>query len=152
MEWGCTAEHDNYTFDPKSCLWNTQVEYLEKPLHCQKSYLQQVPTMLPGPGDQFVQTTCFYFTNQLSWLVSDQDLFGNLDNFDVDVDNPFGKYVPPNGLLSTINLGQGYNSAYLHKVKDPAKGFMMPINFASDENRLQKGGKAPGLLFATLLI
>jgi hypothetical protein len=75
-------------------------------------------------------------------LVSDRALFGNLDNFDVNVDDPFGKYVPPKELLSTVDSSQWYNSAYQHKVKDPSKDFVMPIIFARDEMHLQKGGKA----------
>jgi hypothetical protein len=72
----------------------------------------------------------------------------------VIIDNPFGKYVPPNRLLFTVNWGQWYNSAYHHKVKDPAKHFMMPISFACDERHLQSGGKATSqpLLFTTSIL
>ena len=106
MEWGRAAAQDNYNFNPTRTSRNAQVKYLEKWLQCQKSRPQQVHTNLPGPGDQGVQTTCFNFTNQLYSLVLDRALFGNLDNLDVNVDDPYGKYVPPNGLLSTVNLGQ----------------------------------------------
>jgi hypothetical protein len=119
MGWARDAALAKYTFNPTHTLRNAQVKYLEKWLQCQKCRPQQVPTNLPGPGDQVVQTTCFNFTNQLYSLVSDRALFGNLDNLDVNVDDPFGKYVPPNGLLSTVNLGQWYQSAYRHEVKDP---------------------------------
>jgi hypothetical protein len=90
-----------------------------------------------------MQTTCFNITSQLYLLVSDQALFGTLDKLDVNVDNPFAKYIPPNRLLSTTNSGQWYNSVYCFKVKDPAKHFMMPHHHvACDEIHLQKGGKA----------
>ena len=112
------------------------MKYLENWLQCQNSRPKQIPTPLPGPLHQVVQTTTFNFTNQLFTLVSDQALFGNLDNLDVTVGNPFGKYVPPNGLLSTVNSGQWYNSAYRHEVKDPSKDFLMPIIFACDETHL----------------
>jgi hypothetical protein len=86
--------------------------------------------------------------------VLDRALFGNLDNLDVNVDDPYGKYVPPNGLLLTVNLGQWYNSAYRHEVKDPSKDFMMPIIFACNETHLRKGGKASSwpLLFTTSIL
>ena len=101
-----------------------------------------------------MQTTTFDFANQLFTLVSDQALFGNLDNLDVNVDDPFGKYVSPNGLLSTVNSGQWYNSAYQHKVNDPTKDFVMPIIFACDKTHLGKGGKAASwpLLFTTSIL
>jgi hypothetical protein len=100
-----------------------------------------------------VQITCFNFTNQLYSLVLDRALFGNLDNLDVNVDDPYGKYVPPNGLLSTVNSGQWYNSAYRHEVKDPAKD-LRPIMFACDEMHLRKSGKAFSwpLLFTTSIL
>ena len=154
MEWGRAAEHDNYNFNPTRSSRNAQVKYLEKWLQCQKSRPQQVPTTLPGPVPQVVQTTCFNFTNQLYSLVSDRALFGNLDNLDVNLDNPFGKYVPPTGLLSTTNSGQWYNMAYRHEVKDPSKDFMMPIIMACDETHLRKGGKAASwpILFTTSIL
>jgi hypothetical protein len=81
-------------------------------------------------------------------------LFGNLDKLDVNVDNPFGKYVPSSGLLSTVNSGQWYNSAYQHEVKDPSKGYLMPIIFACDETHLRKDGNAASwpLLFTPSIL
>jgi hypothetical protein len=154
MNWGSAARLDNYHFNPTRSSRNARVKYLEKWLQCQYSRPQQILTPLPGPFPQVVQTTTFNFTNQLFTLISDQVLFGNLDNLDVNVDDPFGKYVPPNGLLSTINSGQWYNTAYRHEVKDPSKDFMIPIIFACDETHLQKGGKAAAwpLLFTTLVL
>jgi hypothetical protein len=154
MEWGSAARLDNYNFNPTRSSRNAQVKYLENWLQCQNSRPKQIPTPLPGPLHQVVQTTTFNFTNQLFTLVSDQALFGNLDNLDVTVGNPFGKYVPPNGLLSTVNSGQWYNLAYRHEVKDPSKDFLMPIIFACDETHLRKGGKAASwpLLFTTSIL
>jgi hypothetical protein len=112
------------------------------------------PHTASRPFPQVVQTTAFNSTNQLFTLISDQNLFGNLNNLDVNVDDPFGKYVPPNGLLSTVNSGQWYNTAYRHEVKDPSKDFMMPIIFACDETHLRKGGNAASwpLLFTTSIL
>ena len=154
MDWGRAARHDNYNFNPTRSSRNAQVKYLEKWLQCQHSRPQQIPTLLPGPLQQVVQTTSFNFTSQLQSLVSDQALFGTLDNLDVNVDDPFGKYVPPSGLLSTTNSGQWYNSAYLHEVKDPSIDSMMPIIMACDETHLRKGGKAASwpLLFTTSIL
>jgi hypothetical protein len=154
MDWGSAAHLDNYNFNPTRSCRNAQVKYLENRLQCQHSRPHQIPTRLPAPLQQVVQTTTFNFTNQLFMLVSDQALFGNLDNLDVNVDNPFGKHVPPNRLLSTVNSGHWYNSAYCHKVKNPSKDFMMPIIFACDETHLRKGGKAASwpLLFNTSIL
>jgi hypothetical protein len=154
MNWGSAERLDNYHFNPTRSSRKAQVKYIEKWLQCQYSCPQQIPTPLPGPFPQVVQTITFNFTNQLFTLISDQVLFGNLDNLNVNVDDPFGKYVPPNGLVSTVNSGQWYNTAYRHKVKDPSKYSMMPIIFACDETHLQKGGKAASwpLLFTTSIL
>jgi hypothetical protein len=107
--------------------------------------------MLPGPAKQVVQSICFNFTHQLHLLVSDRTLFPKLDNLDDNADNPSHKCVPPNVSLSTTNLGQWYNMAHRHKVKNPAKDFIIPIIMACDETHLQKGGKASSwpFLFTT---
>jgi hypothetical protein len=154
MNWGSAARLDNYHFSPTRSSRNAQVKYLEKWLQCQYSRKQQIPTPLPGPFPQVVQTTTFNFTNQLFTLISYQVLFGNLDNLDVNVDDQFGKHVSPDGLLSTVNSGQWYNTAYRHEVRDPSKDFMMPFIFACDEMHLRKGGKAASwpLLFTTSIL
>jgi hypothetical protein len=130
------------------------MKYLEKWLKCENARPQQIPTLLPGPVEQIVQTTCFNFARQLYTMVSDQALFGALDNLDVNADDRFGKYVSPNELLSTTNSGQWYKDAYRHEVKDPAKDFMMPIIMACDETYLRKGSKASSwpLLFTTSIL
>ena len=154
IEWGRAAQHDNYNFNPQRSSRNAQVKYLEKWLRCQNSRPKQIPTQLPGPLDQVVQTTCFNFTNQLYSLVSDLALFGDLNNLDVNINDPFGKYVSIDGLLSTTNSGQWYNMAYRHEVKNPAKDFLMPIIMACDETHLRKGSKAASwpLLFTTSIL
>jgi hypothetical protein len=59
-----------------------------------------------------IQVTRFNFTNQLHALLSDHALVGNLDNLDVNPADPFAKYAPPSGRLSTVNSGAIYDLAY----------------------------------------
>ena len=51
-EWGRAARADNYNFNPPRSTRNAQVKYLETWLHLQKSRPQQIPTILPGPGNR----------------------------------------------------------------------------------------------------
>jgi hypothetical protein len=77
------------------------------------------------------------------------------DNLDVNADDPFEiRSTQQIEKLSTTDSGQWYNIAYCHKVKDPAKDFMIPIIIACDETCLRKGGKASSwpLLFTTLIL
>jgi hypothetical protein len=105
---------------------------------------QDLVTRLCKPPVLILQSSC------IPWF----RFFGILDNLDVNVDDPFGKYILPNGLLSTVTPGQWYNSAYRHEVKDPAKDLMMPIIFACEEMHLRKGGKTASwpLLFTTSIL
>jgi hypothetical protein len=90
MNRGSVTHLDNYHFNPTRSSRKAQVKHLKKWLRCQYSRPQQIPTPLPGPFPQAVQTTTFNSTNQLFTFISDQVLFGNLDNLDVNVDDPFG--------------------------------------------------------------
>jgi hypothetical protein len=93
MEWRHhAAQHDNYVFNPQRSSRNAQVKHLRNWLQCQNSGPQQISTMPPGPVEQVVQTSCFNFTNQLYSLVSDQALFGKLDNFDGNADTNSGQW------------------------------------------------------------
>jgi hypothetical protein len=85
VDWGSAERLENYNFNPTRSSRNAQVKYVENWLRCQHSRPQQISTLLPGPLQQVVQTTYFNFTNQLFTLVSDQALFCNLDNLDVNV-------------------------------------------------------------------
>jgi hypothetical protein len=66
-----------------------------------------------------IQVTRFNFTNQLQALLSDPALVGNLDNLDVNPADPFAKYAPPSGHLSTVNSGAIYDLAYKNRCKKP---------------------------------
>ena len=117
VEWGRAANGNNYHFYPQRSTRKAQVKYLETWLQCQKSRPQQIPTTLPGPVIQVVQTTCFNFSQQLYNLVADRALFGKLHNLDVNMNDPFGKYVPTNGLLSTTNSVSGTARPIIMKFK-----------------------------------
>jgi hypothetical protein len=103
-------------------------------------YLAAMPeltsTANPHPASRVMQKISFNVMTQLYLLVSDQALSAMLDNLNVNVDNTFRKYVPPNGILSTTNSGQCYNFMYFHEVKDPASGFMMRISVDCNETHL----------------
>jgi hypothetical protein len=64
-------------------------------------------------------------------LLSDPDFVSDLNNFDVNPANPFGKYKSEGNYLSTVNLGAWYQQAYKNLVKDPAKDFVVPILLAA---------------------
>jgi hypothetical protein len=102
---------------------------------------ETVKLLLHGPALQAIQVTCLNFTNQLHALRTDPVLVGNLDNLDGNRDDPFAKYVPPSGCLSTVNSGAIYNLAYKNCCRKP-NDFLVGIIFTCDETKLQKESKA----------
>jgi hypothetical protein len=114
---------------------------LEKWLHLAPCRPDTVKFVLPGPAMEAIQVTRFNFTNQLHALLSDPALVGDLDNLDVNPADPFAKYAPPSGRLSTVNYGAIYDLAYKNPCKKP-DDFLLGIIFACDETKLQKGSKA----------
>lgn len=90
---------------------------------------------------QLIQVTWFNFTSQLHALLSDYALCGNLNKLDVNLVDPFAKYVPHSGLLYTVNSASIYNPAYNNCCKK-VNNFCIRITFACDEAKLQKGSKA----------
>ena len=141
LNWASEAKCNKYSFCPTRLERSSQVKYLEKWLHLKPCRPETVKLLLPGPALQTIQVTRFNFTNQLHALLSDPALVGNLDNLDVNRDDPFAKYVPPSGRLSTVNSGAIYNLAYKNRCKQP-NDFLVGIIFACDETKLQKGSKA----------
>ena len=57
-----------------------------------------------------MNVTVFNFEKQLMSLLQDKSLFGNIQNLDVNPDNPFGKYKAKNNYLSTVNSGNRYQN------------------------------------------
>ncbi len=141
LNWASEAKCNKYSFCPTRLERSSQVKYLEKWLHLEPCRPETVKLLLPGPALQTIHVTRFNFTNQLHALLADPALVGNLDNLDVNRDDPFAKYVPPSGRLSAVNSGAIYNLAYKNRCKQP-NDFLVGIIFACDETKLQKGSKA----------
>ena len=76
------------------------------------AYQQQVQTILPNlpnKPDEVIHVTTFNFTSQLRSLLFDSDLFFDLNNWDVNPRNPFGKYeVLLHKLLKRIDHGAAH--------------------------------------------
>ena len=91
---------------------------------------------------QPIKVTLFDFEKQLLSLLNDKELFGNINNLDINPDNPFGSYKAPGNVLSTVNSGMCYQQAYKTMIKDPDSQVLIPIIFACDETKVGSLGKA----------
>ena len=86
---------------------------------------------------QYINVTTFDFKTQLQSLLNDKTLFGNIENLDINPNNPFGKYKSPGNILSTINSGMRYQQAYKTIIQDKEKDFLLPIILHVMKPRLQ---------------
>ena len=106
--------------------------------HCRP---KQAAVTLPGDR-KVISVTYFDFQSMLHSLLTDPVLVSNLSMLDVNADDPFSCYKTTDGVLSTVNSGQWYQTAYDNLIENPMTDFLVPICFACDEAKLQRGGKA----------
>lgn len=135
--WAKEAYRQEYHFNPHRTTREAEVKYLQSLLNLTCMSPEEVLCPLPGPQVQIVPVTRFDFTTQLISLITDPRLVGDINNLDVNPNDPFGKY-DNGGVLSTFNSGSWYNKAYNHCVKNE-NDFLCPIIFACDESKLNMG-------------
>ena len=106
----------------------------------------------PGIND-VVNVVSFNLKDIVLDLLSDVDLFGNLNNLAVDVDNPFGPYRSTDARLDEINSGLCYQMAW--DGLDMGKhDFLLPIIAFIDKTGIdgnQRHGVDPCLITTTIL-
>jgi hypothetical protein len=153
LEWGKRSSDLKYDFNPKRKDRKSMIAHLDKWMGLKHLNPIQVPITLPGPNpsscDQ-VSVTSFDFKGMLKSLLTDKDLFGNIDNLDVNTNNPFSKYDSRNKHISCANGASWYKAAWDHLCKD-TNDLLVPIIFACDETKMGKCGACP-LLFTTSLL
>ena len=106
----------------------------------------------------------FKFDEQLKDLLSNNHIFGNLDNLDVNPNNRFGKFERSDKLIDEVNSGSWYQHAYSTLILTPGHNhfdehngydcFLLPIIFYIDKTGtdvMQRHGLEP-LLFTTSVI
>ena len=76
---------------------------------------------------QPIDVTVFDFKTQLLSLLNDKTLFGNIENLDIDPQNPFGPYKAPDDILSAVNSGMRYRNAYKIMIKNQRKSFFYQL-------------------------
>jgi hypothetical protein len=152
LKWAREAHTLGYNFIPRHTTKDSLVNSLQSQLHLDHFRPERVRIKLPGDGLE-VEVTRFDFVSGLHSLLNHPDLTGNLDNLDVNPDDPFGKYVSADGRLGPVNSGMWYKTAYRTCVKDPATDFLVPICFACDEAQVSGSGNSAcwPLMFSTTL-
>ena len=130
-EWGKEAYNSNYNFDPERTTRKAQIKHLEHKHKLSYCRPYTVPVTFPQDGLQ-IRMTKFDFISELFSLLNDTRLTGNMDKLDVNSDNPFTQYKPPDGHLGTFNSGAWYQNAWKYHCKRPHH-WMCPLIFGCDE-------------------
>ena len=130
--WAREANANNYDFNPSRTSRPAQIDYLIKWQNLKHCLPYQVPITFPEDNLR-IQVTKFDFTAQLYSLLTDAHLTGSLDQLDVNVDNPFDHYKPPDGLLGPFNSGSWYRKAWKHLCQPGSNDWLCPIIFGCDE-------------------
>jgi hypothetical protein len=69
--------------------------------------------------DLSIRVTIFDFLNQCYSFITDKSLTGDITQLDVNPDDPFARYHPPNGRLSAFNSGIWYAKAHSKLCTEP---------------------------------
>ena len=138
MQWAKEAYQAGYDFSPTTRTFQGQVKKIEKSFKMEK--MRPVPRRFTLPGDELpVVTPTFDFLAMLFSLFNDKEL-NQLDNLCVNKNNPFGRYVPEDGLLGEMNSGEVYNTAYDNRINDPDTDFLLPVPFFMDSTTVSQNG------------
>jgi len=134
MNWAHDAFVAGYQFNPCARSYKSQIKKIETQnnLDLLRPHMKEVA--LP-PDNLKLQVTCYNFSCMLSALMNDQNL-NQVTNLIVNKDDPFAKYVSPNGKLGEINSGYWYHQAYNNLVTDIQEDFLLPIIFAMDKTTI----------------
>lgn len=153
-KWAVEAQRAQYNFSLGAMSRDRVISQSKKWLTDEKLQMpKQVKVTIQGFQREIdVSVTCFDFQEQLQALLSDQSLFGNIENLDVNPDNPFGVYQSPSGHIDCVNAGSWYKNTASTYVKTE-DDVLIPIIFTYDETALSNmKTKIAPLYFTTSLL
>jgi hypothetical protein len=110
--WAENAYQTGYRFNPRTKHFNTMMKELQE--WTQLGDLRPTQKMVTLAKDGFqVPVVCFDFPAVICSLFNDREV-NQLKNLVINPDDPFGKYVFPDGKLNDVNSAQIYEVAYDH--------------------------------------
>jgi hypothetical protein len=135
MNWACDAAQTGCKF---IC---SQLQIIIKWVGMEHMTPKVVEVPLPGVRpDDVVPVPTFDFVSQLHSLLSDTKL-NYCANLVINPNNPFLRYIPPDGCLKEALSGLWYNNAWDHMELHTNCNFMIPIVFYIDKTQISIAGK-----------
>jgi hypothetical protein len=141
MDWAFDAAQSGYNFIPQQESYQAQLQTISKWVGMEHMRPLVVKVPLPGlrPEDE-VPVTKFDFVSQLHSLLSDKEL-NTSANLVVNQDDPFSRYIPPDGKLKECLSGTWYNHAWDHMEQTTNCNYMIPIILYIDKTQMSLSGK-----------
>ena len=141
MLWAHDAYQSGYKFNPHQKSYKSQINMLEKWVGMDHMRPQAVEISLPGERtDDRITVTTFDFVSQFHSLLSDPVL-NHASNLVVNENDPFTRYVSPDGSLSESLSGSWYQHAWEHMETNTLGDFMIPIILYIDKTQMSMSGK-----------
>ena len=113
--WAENAHQSGYQFNPRTKHFDTMMKELQEWTQLGDLRPKQEIVTLAKDGFQ-VPVVCFDFPAVICSLFNDPEV-NQLKNLVINPDDPFGKYISPDGKLSDVNSGKIYELAYDHCCK-----------------------------------
>ena len=138
LEWAHRAKRMKYSFQPKRLQRSTLIRHLSSWQEKQNRRPSQKKVSLPGAPTLEVSVTCYDFKTELLSLL-ESSVFNNIDNLDVNVEDPFSAYKSSSRRINCFNSGKWYLRSHKRMCKNVKKDFFLPIIFSYDESVLKNG-------------
>jgi Plavaka transposase len=126
---------------PHQALYQSQLGAIAKWVGMEHMHPSVVEVQLPGlRATDTISVTTFDFTSQFHSLPSDKEL--NIPgNLGINQQDPFTRYMPPDGRLGECLSGSWDNNAWDHMEANTDWNFMIPIVLYIDKTKLSLTGK-----------
>ena len=134
LEWAIDAKQRGYDFMPKRTSRSRFINHLEK-IYDLNYCRPTITPVLHVEDNLTVNVTSFDFTSQIFSLLTDPDLMSDPSLLDINPDNPFTKYNPPDNQLGCFNSGSWYHNAWNNLCLLP-NDWLCPIIFGCDETQV----------------
>ena len=107
IDWGIEVQKSNILFSHMMKTRKGIINHTERLMPwLQATKPKEVKILLETLEEpQPTNVILFDFKKQLLSLLNDKELFGDINNLDINPDNPFGYYKAPDNVLSTVNSG-----------------------------------------------
>jgi Plavaka transposase len=126
---------------PQQASYQSQLGTILRWVGMEHMHPSVVEIPLPGlRAADTIEVTTFDFISQFHSLLSDREL--NIpENLVVNQQNPFTRFIAPDGRLGECLSGSWYNNAWEHMEATMDCNFMTPIILYIDKTKLSLTGK-----------